>query len=132
MQGLPAAPGLAKGPALRWEQQPLAIPAYAPTDLTAERVRLNHARRTAAEQLRQLSSRIGGGLGDAEAALFEAQAMFAEDANLLQRLKKELIKAKTPKPLGMRLANFSPLNSRVCLMRRCAHVVQISAISIGE
>lgn len=94
MKGLPAAPGLAKGPALRWEQHPLAIPAYTPTDLTAERVRLNHARRTAAEQLRQLSSRIGEGLGDAEAALFEAQAMFAEDANLLQRAEEGINKGQ--------------------------------------
>ncbi len=94
MNGLAAAPGLARGPALRWEQQPLTIPVYTPTDLSAERTRLAGARRTAAEQLRQLSRQIETGVGEAEAALFEAQAMFLEDATLVQRAEDEIAKGQ--------------------------------------
>lgn len=92
MNGLPAAPGLVRGPASRWEQRPLQIPRQAPDDPAKERTRLGEARQEAARQLRELVLQIEAKLGSAEAALFEAQAMFLEDTVLIQRAE-EAIKA---------------------------------------
>lgn len=90
MKGLPAAPGLTRGPALRWEQPPLQIPQYTPSDPEAEQARLGEARRSAAKQLRELAHRIELDVGRAEAALFEAQAMFLEDAVLTERAERAI------------------------------------------
>lgn len=85
LKGIPAAPGLAKGPALRWEPRPLQIPKFIPADLQAERTRLGDARQNAAKQLRELVGQVASQIGETEAALFEAQAMFLEDAVLVQK-----------------------------------------------
>lgn len=85
LKGIRAAPGLAKGLALRWNQRPLQIPKFIPVDLLAEKTRLGNARQNAAKQLRELANQVAGQIGETEAALFEAQAMFLEDAVLVQK-----------------------------------------------
>lgn len=85
LKGIPAAPGLAKGLALHWDQQPLQIPKFIPVDLQAEKKRLYDARQTSAKQLRELTDQVAVQIGEKEAALFEAQAMFLEDAVLVQK-----------------------------------------------
>ncbi|MCQ3936410.1 MAG: phosphoenolpyruvate--protein phosphotransferase [Chloroflexi bacterium] len=85
LKGIPAAPGLAKGPALRWDQRPLQIPKFVPADSQAEKTRLGGARQNAAMQLRELANQVAKQIGEAEASLFEAQAMFLEDAVLVQK-----------------------------------------------
>lgn len=85
LKGIPAAPGLAKGSAFRWDQRPLQIPKFIPADLHAEKTRLGNARQDAARQLRELANQVAKQIGEVEAALFEAQAMFLEDAVLVQK-----------------------------------------------
>ncbi len=85
LKGIRAAPGLAKGLALRWNQRPLQIPKFIPVDLHAEKTRLGNARQNATKQLRELANQVASQIGETEAALFEAQAMFLEDAVLVQK-----------------------------------------------
>lgn len=85
LKGFPAAPGLARGPSLRWDQHPLQIPKFTPSDLTAEKKRLDGARQQAGQQLRDLAAQITDQVGEAQATLFEAQAMFLEDTVLIEK-----------------------------------------------
>ena len=85
LQGIPAAPGFARGYSLRWEPPSLQLPIFSPSDMNLEKRRLSAARQTAAQQLRGLVAQIGEQVGAAEAALFEAQAMFLEDPALAAR-----------------------------------------------
>lgn len=90
LKGIPAAPGLAKGYSLRWDQRPLQIPKFTPSDLQSEKKRLANARHTAADQLRALVEKLKQQIGDSEAALFEAQAMFIEDQVLIERAESAI------------------------------------------
>lgn len=85
LQGIPAAPGLIRGQALLWDQHPLQIPKFTPQDVSTEKKRLSDALQQAAQQLRDLVVHITGQVGQAQAALFEAQAMFLEDTALIDK-----------------------------------------------
>ena len=85
LRGIPAAPGFAKGPAFQWDQPALEIPDYVPVDKKIEVERLSKARQLAAVQLGELADDTSRQLGEAEAALFEAQAMFVQDTALIKR-----------------------------------------------
>ena len=85
LRGIPAAPGLARGPAFRWDQPGLEIPDFVPLEGKAEIERLRKARRQASAQLEALAHETAREVGQAEAALFEAQAMFLDDAALVNR-----------------------------------------------
>lgn len=87
LTGIATAPGLTKGPALHWDHSPLQVPDFTPSDLAAEKTRLLAARRIAAEQLQALTGQVAERTGAAEAALFEAQAMFLDDATLVSKAK---------------------------------------------
>lgn len=90
LKGIPAAPGLAKGSALHWDQGPLQIPRFTPADQQVEKARLLAARRVAEEQLRALAEQVVEQVGAEEAALFEAQAMFLDDAALVGKAEAEI------------------------------------------
>ena len=85
LRGIPAARGLARGAALQWKDASLEISSYTPADLEAEKDRLTEARRKAENQLQALSTQVSQQVGDAEAALFEAQAMFLNDTVLVTK-----------------------------------------------
>lgn len=85
LKGIAAAPGLARGNTFRWQESALAIPEQTPADLEAEKKRLAEARREAGRQLHSLSEQISQQVGEAEAALFEAQAMFLDDSVLVEK-----------------------------------------------
>jgi phosphoenolpyruvate-protein phosphotransferase len=85
LKGIAAAPGLAKGPALRWDRGPQEVPKFVPANIPAEKGRLLAARRIAIEQLHELTDQVVEQTSAAEAALFEAQAMFLEDAALVSK-----------------------------------------------
>lgn len=85
LTGIPAAPGLAKGPALKWSQRPLHIPEFSPANLQSEKARLAEARQNAVRQLRTLVEQVTKQIGEAEASLFEAQAMILEDLVLIKK-----------------------------------------------
>lgn len=89
-KGIPAAPGLAKGPALPWDPGSVQVPRFTPSNVQAEKTRLQEARRVAAEQLSALATEVKEQVGAAEAALFEAQAMFLEDTALVSRAETEI------------------------------------------
>jgi phosphoenolpyruvate-protein phosphotransferase len=85
LQGIPAAPGLTKGPAMLWDRPLSEIPDFVPPDLKVEKKRLLTARQLAASQLGVLAKATADQIGEDQAALFEAQVMFLEDAALVQR-----------------------------------------------
>jgi phosphoenolpyruvate-protein phosphotransferase len=85
LKGIPAASGLARGVTLHWKGADYKIPESTPTDLEAEKVRLAEARQKAENQLQTLSAQVSQQVGEAEAALFEAQAMFLNDSVLVAK-----------------------------------------------
>jgi len=85
LRGIPAAGGLARGLASQWADTGFEIPSFAPTDLDAEKTRLVEARQKAEAQLHALSTQVSQKIGEAEAALFEAQAMFLNDGVLVSK-----------------------------------------------
>ncbi len=91
LKGIPAAPGFAKGPAFQWDQPALEIPDYVPVEKKIEVERLSKARQLAAVQLEELADDTARHLGEAEAALFEAQAMFAQDTALIKRAEDTIL-----------------------------------------
>ncbi len=90
LRGIAAAPGLAKGAALHLSYSGFEIPRYRPEDLQAEVVRLAEARNKANAQLRALMAEMEQQAGVAEAAVFEAQAMFLSDPVLVARAETEI------------------------------------------
>jgi phosphoenolpyruvate-protein phosphotransferase len=85
LQGIPAAPGLSKGPTMLWKRPLLMIPDFVPSDSKVEENRLLSARQLAGNQLQVLARETAVQVGEDQAALFEAQAMFLEDAALVRR-----------------------------------------------
>ena len=83
LKGIPAARGLARGAALHWKETDFDLLSFSPMDLAAEKDRLTEARQIAESQLQALSIQVSQQIGDAEAALFEAQAMFLNDSVLV-------------------------------------------------
>lgn len=87
LKGIPAAPGLARGVAFRWEHKPIVLPSSRPTDPETEIARLEEARHTAKAQLDVLAKQVRQRATSTEAALLEAQAMFIDDPALLDRVE---------------------------------------------
>ena len=90
LRGIPAARGLARGSSRQWKDASPKIPTYAPADLETEKVRLIEARQKAESQLHSLSTQVTEQVGEAEAALFEAQAMFLNDPILVGKAESEI------------------------------------------
>jgi len=90
LKGIPAARGLTRGVALQWKEADYKIPEFSPPDLVAEKKRLKDARQKAENQLHALSAQIAEEAGEAEAALFEAQAMFLNDSVLLAKAEERI------------------------------------------
>lgn len=89
-KGIPAARGFARGAALQWKDAEYQIPGFTPTDFEAEKKRLKDARQVAEGQLHALSEQVSGEAGMAEAALFEAQAMFLNDTVLVIKAEETI------------------------------------------
>lgn len=88
--GIALSPGMAAGPALlyrpRQESPPAAqAPLGGPSDLARERRRVDEAIASAAAELRDLARRTAAEIGDAEAGIFEAQALMLEDPTIAER-----------------------------------------------
>ena len=88
LKGIPAARGLASGAALQWKDAGYEVPEFTPADLEIEKERLVGARQKAEEQLHVLSAQVSQQAGKAEAALFEAQAMFLNDKVLVTKAEE--------------------------------------------
>jgi len=90
LKGIPGAPGLARGLAFQWKESPILTPSRIPTDPKSEKARLAEARQQAEYQLHELSAQISHQLGEAESALFEAQAMFLNDPVLVEKAESAI------------------------------------------
>ena len=90
LRGIPAARGLARGVSRQWKDAAFVIPDFKPVDLTAEKKRLMEARQEAERQLHALSAQVSQQVGEAEAALLEAQAMFLNDTVLVSKAETEI------------------------------------------
>jgi len=90
LRGIPAARGLARGVSRQWKDAAFVIPDFKPVDLTAEKKRLMEARQKAESQLYALSVQVSQQVGDAKAALLEAQAMFLNDTVLVSKAETEI------------------------------------------
>ena len=84
--GIAAAPGLAEGPAVLWAEQATVIPRFTHTDPAGERARLAAAREAARAEIAHLRSSVAAQASAAEAAVFDAHAMFLDDSALLKRV----------------------------------------------
>ena len=88
--GIALSPGMAAGKALLYRPRQESPPAErapegGPSDLARERRRVQEAIASAAAELRDLARRTAAEIGDAEAGIFEAQALMLEDPTIAER-----------------------------------------------
>ncbi len=90
LQGLPASPGIAMGPAW-WFRRALPVVAQSQgEDPTVERMRLQAARERAAAELAALREAQRDRLSPEELAIFEAQELMLQDPELMAAVEVEL------------------------------------------
>lgn len=106
LRGVAAAPGLASGPAILWPDERLEVPRSVAADLSAERGRLNEARRQVLEELLALKEKVTQEAGAAEAAIFEAHSMFLADASLLKRAEAGIASGQNAEAAWMDAVEF--------------------------
>lgn len=87
-QGAPTSSGVAVGPALLYTSGNIALNAVERRSISAEQVtpeqeRLRDAVATTAQELQDLAVNLEKSIGSADAAIFEAQALMAQDPELL-------------------------------------------------
>src|SRR6476660_7212245 len=92
LQGVPAAPGRALGPALRYEVAPAAVSAERINDdhasIATEQALLRASLEAAQGDLFALAGEVRSNIGEEEAAIFEAQALMAADPTLSDRAEE--------------------------------------------
>ncbi len=86
-EGIPASPGAAVGPALRLAPAALHVPERATQDPEAEWQRLEDALAQAEAEIRSLRARTAARAGEAQAAIFDAHALFLADPDLRARAR---------------------------------------------
>jgi phosphoenolpyruvate-protein phosphotransferase len=84
IQGIPASPGFADGPAYRLISEEIVVPRYAAVDLEQELKRLDHALAMAKTQVSAVLDSAREQLSSEEAAIFEAHILFLEDPELIE------------------------------------------------
>ncbi len=85
LTGIPAAPGLASGPAAVWPDYALTVPRGTGRKPDVEGSRLASARKAAREEIQKLKTKVAAEAGPAEAAIFDAHLLFLDDASLLAK-----------------------------------------------
>ena len=85
LRGIAAAPGMAEGPAAVWTEADTSFPRRSGGHPVAEHSRLERARNRARVEIEALTAKVAQEATAAEAAVFEAHAMFLDDPSLLQR-----------------------------------------------
>jgi multiphosphoryl transfer protein len=84
LQGIPASPGHAVGPAITYRPLLPEVEARTIGDPEAEWRRFQSAVSTALDEIGQLGAQTAAQAGEAEAAIFEAHALFLQDPALLE------------------------------------------------
>jgi phosphoenolpyruvate-protein phosphotransferase len=82
-QGIPASPGISRGPAFVYQEQDLSVPRRQIQDSEDELRRLDKAIAIASEQITNLQTKAETEAGAEEAAIFEAHALFLQDPTLI-------------------------------------------------
>jgi phosphoenolpyruvate-protein phosphotransferase (PTS system enzyme I) len=98
IQGIPASPGFAAGPAFRFVTQEMVLPRFKTTDHQAEWDRLEDSLNAARTQVAAILDNARLQVSSDEAAIFEAHLLFLEDPELLSmvqcQLKEEQVNAE--------------------------------------
>ncbi|HLF29338.1 MAG TPA: phosphoenolpyruvate--protein phosphotransferase [Anaerolineae bacterium] len=90
LQGIPASPGVALGPAFRFERRTLEFPRLTDQPAEAEWTRFETAIAQVREALTQIRDRAEREIGAAEAEIFEAHLMFLDDPALLDAIRSAI------------------------------------------
>lgn len=87
LTGLPAAPGIAMGPAFRYRRNVLQAERYLVDDADRELAKLESALAQAEADLAALTQRAREQVGEEDAAIFDAQAAMVRDPELQERVR---------------------------------------------
>ncbi len=82
--GIAASSGVAIAPVVHYQPTPITVTEYHVDNVEAEWQRLQTAIRTAQQEIQAVFSQASIQIGDAEAAIFDAQLLFLEDPVLLE------------------------------------------------
>jgi phosphoenolpyruvate-protein phosphotransferase len=89
-QGIPASPGISRGPAFVYQKQELSVSHRQIQDTEAELKRLEVALSTANDQIAHLQAKCETETGAEEAAIFEAHALFLQDPTLITAVHEDI------------------------------------------
>lgn len=92
--GIPASPGVAVGPALKYEPVLPEVAAGTVDDPGAEWQRFREAIAASREEIERFRRQTAAQAGASEAAIFEAHALFLEDPVLLDRVREQIYGVK--------------------------------------
>jgi len=87
LQGIAASPGIAIGPAFRFQKTDLRFECYAVQDPSAEWARFQTALETASAQLADVCAQAEAESGADDAAIFQAHALMLDDPELLDAVR---------------------------------------------
>jgi len=90
IKGIAASPGIAFGPAYVYQDQTIDVLEQIVEDAQSELSRLEKALHMAKGQIEQLMHQAQNQVGDEEAAIFEAHALFLEDPELLKTVRSTI------------------------------------------
>ncbi len=90
LSGIPASAGVAIAPVVHYQPTHIAITEYHVNDPDAEWQRLQAAIKIARQEIQAIFSQASLQIGDAEAAIFDAQLLFLEDPVLLEAAKERI------------------------------------------
>ncbi|MEH1954195.1 MAG: phosphoenolpyruvate--protein phosphotransferase [Nostoc sp.] len=91
LSGIAASPGVAIAPVIHYQPTHISITEYHVEDVEAELQRLQAAIHTARQEIQAVFSQASLQIGDAEAAIFDAQLLFLEDPVLLEAAKERIL-----------------------------------------
>ncbi len=96
LEGLPAGPGVAAGPALLLRRAKQALPESPAADPAAEWSALERALAATATEIRGAQSGLAGRAADGDAAIFDAHLLFLEDEALLEPAREAVFSRGQP------------------------------------
>ncbi|MHC5738903.1 phosphoenolpyruvate--protein phosphotransferase [Nostoc sp.] len=91
LSGIAASPGVAIAPVVHYQPIHISLTEYHVEDVEAELQRLQAAIHTARQEIQAVFSQASLQIGDAEAAIFDAQLLFLEDPVLLEAAKERIL-----------------------------------------
>ncbi|QMS88360.1 phosphoenolpyruvate--protein phosphotransferase [Nostoc edaphicum CCNP1411] len=91
LSGIAASPGIAIAPVVHYQPTHISITEYHVDDPDAEWQRVQAAINTARQEIQAIFSQASLQIGDAEAAIFDAQLLFLEDPVLLEAAHQRIL-----------------------------------------